>query len=247
MTQEKEAQGAVNPEVETPPTEPTQEPQAPTKEEVEQLHSDLQKMEQNLKSAQGVTRKQAQDLEELRTQYDTAASSRDTYQALIGLMSQQTGRSEEDIEGEVQAKKPDLIKQAQAIVSKQEQFRQQKYFADKVNSYQAIVEKELELKDGDEDYDTILGLVLAGKWDKADKKIETLKSQKAEPPKEPVETEEKRIERKAREMLDKEGLTKQETGAPSASGGKLTAEAVSKMSPQERWERRDEIDKMPLA
>lgn len=213
MTQEQEKAGELPIEEKTP----SQEGLETQNKEVEQLRSDLQKMEQNLKSAQGVTRKQAQDLEELRTQYDTATSSRDTYQALIGLMSQQTGRSEEDIEEEVRTKKPDLIKQAQAVVSQQEQLRQQRYFAGKVNSYQAIVERELGLKDGDEDYDAIQGLVLAGKWDKADKKIETLKSKKAETPEKPVETEAEERERIKREVMDELELTKQETGAPSAS------------------------------
>jgi chromosome segregation ATPase len=189
-------------------------------EDVEQLRGELQKMEQNLKSAQGVTKKQSQELEELRGKLNEAVSSRDTYQALIGLVSQQTGRSEEDIETEVQAKKPDLIKQAQAIVQQQELRRQQAQLADKVNSYRKTVE-ELGLKETDAAYKRIRAFAQSGDFGSADEEIEALKAKPQEPAKETGETEDERVNRLAEEKLKKtlieKGLLTPEGGEPSAS------------------------------
>jgi multidrug efflux pump subunit AcrA (membrane-fusion protein) len=205
-------------------TTPSQQVEKP-KEEVEQLRSDLQKMEQNLKSAQGVTKKQAQDLEALRAQYEAAVSSRDTYQALIGLLSQQTGRSEEDITQEVQNRKPDLIKQAQAIVQQQEQQRRYAQFNQKVNEYQKKVE-DLGLKPTDKTYKHIRALVRSGDFETADEEIEAVKAKPTtEPVKEQkVELTEEEKEKISKEYLEKKGLLKSETGTPSAGGGQTFTE-----------------------
>ena len=190
--------------------------------EVERLQGELQKMEHSHKSLQGISRKQAQDLETLRGQYDTAVSSRDTYQALIGLMSQQTGRSEEDIETEVQTKKPDLIKQAQAIVNQQNQQRQYAQFNQRVNAYQKTVD-DLGLKPTDKTYKHIRALVRSGDFEAADEEIEAIKTEKVKPTTEPkkgeqkVELTEEEKEKISKEYLEKKGLLKSETGAPSAS------------------------------
>jgi len=227
----------------TPKEAEVKEPEVKA-ENVEQIRDELQKMEQNLKSAQGVTKKQAQELEELRGKYSEAVSSRDTYQALIGLVSQQTGRSEEDIAEEVQAKKPDLMKAAQDIIQRQEVQRQQTQLAEKVNSYQKKVEG-LGLKETDPAYKRIRAFAKAGDFESADEEIETLKNQ--EPAKETGETEEemrKRIAEEEREKFFEEHpeLLKSETGEPSAAGG-ITMEEFRKLPPEERVKRLPEIRK----
>jgi chromosome segregation ATPase len=189
-------------------------------EDVEQLRGELQKMEQNLKSAQGVTKKQSQELEELRGKLNEAVSSRDTYQALIGLVSQQTGRSEEDIETEVQAKKPDLKKVADELVARQELKRKQAEFKTKFDSYGPKVQ-ELGLKPEDKAFKRILALASVGDWESADEEIEALKAKPQEPVKETGETEDERVNRLAEEKLKKtlieKGLLTPEGGEPSAS------------------------------
>lgn len=210
-------------------------------EDVEQLRGELQKMEQNLKSAQGVTKKQAQELEELRGKYSEAVSSRDTYQALIGLVSQQTGRSEEDIENEVQTKKPDLMKEAQAIIQRQEAQRQQTKLAEKVNSYQKTVEG-LGLKETDPAYKRIRAFAKAGDWESADEEIEALKTQKPKEEK-PTETEDERVARRVKEELEKQGLLKSEGGEPSAAGSAITIEEFRALSPAERVKRLPDLRK----
>jgi len=60
--------------------------------------------------------------------------------------------------------------------------------------------------------------------------------------------EEEIDEEKVRQYLEREhpSWLKSETGGPSGIGGKLTAKQVENMSPEERWERRKEIDAMSL-
>lgn len=60
-----------------------------------------------------------------------------------------------------------------------------------------------------------------------------------------TETEDQRIERKAREMLIQQGLLRPEPKQVSGVGT-LTPEMVSRMTPDERWARRKEIDAMPI-
>jgi len=210
-------------------------------EDVEQVRSELQKMEQNLKSAQGVSKKQAQELEELRGKLNEAVSSRDTYQALIGLVSQQTGRSEEDIENEVQTKKPDLLKEAQAIIQRQEAQRQQTQLAEKINSYQKTVES-LGLKETDPAYKRIRAFAKAGDFESADEEIEALKTQKPKEEK-PTETEDERVARRVKEELEKQGLLKSEGGTPSAAGSAITIEEFRELSPAERVKRLPDLRK----
>jgi len=239
MTQEQKGE---SPEGGTPVEAEVKEPKVPTVEEIEQLRSEKEKAEQNMKSAQGVSKKQAQELEELRGKYSEAVSSRDTYQALIGLVSQQTGRSEEDIAEEVQAKKPDLVKAAKDIVQEQELKRRQSEFKTKFDSYGPKV-AELGLKPTDKAFKRILALASVGDWETADEEIEALKTQ--EPVKEPEEkkeTEEEKVQKLLKEELERRGLLTPEGGEPSAAGG-ITMDDFRKLSPEERVKRLPEIRK----
>jgi hypothetical protein len=220
MPKDKEVQAAETPP-ETPPAEPPQEA-VPTNEEVEQLRQEKEKLEQNLKSAQGVTRKQAQDLEEKQAQLEAAISSRDTFQALVGLVAQQTGRSEEEIEETVRTQKPDLIKQANTLVQQQEARRRYDEQVRKINSYQAKVE-DLGLKETDKAYKHLRALVVAGDFATADEEIEAIQAEQGTTEKEsekPKETPEQRDERIKKEALIEAGVLTPEGGEPSASSSK---------------------------
>jgi hypothetical protein len=222
MPKDEKVQEAVTPPVEEPQAEPAQEA-VPTNEEVEQLRQEKEKLEQNLKSAQGVTRKQAQDLEEKQAQLEAAISSRDTFQALVGLVAQQTGRSEEEIEETVRTQKPDLIKQANTLVQQQEARRRYDEQVRKINSYQAKVE-DLGLKETDKAYKHLRALVVAGDFATADEEIEAIQAEQGKPekesekPKESPEDREKRIREEAkREALIDAGVLTPEGGEPSAT------------------------------
>ena len=225
---------------------PKEEPKVPIVEDVEQVRSELQKMEQNLKSAQGVSKKQSQELEELRGKLNEAVSSRDTYQALIGLVSQQTGRSEEDIETEVRTKKPDLMKEAQAIIQRQEIQRQQGQLAEKVNSYQKKVEG-LGLKETDPAYKRIRAFAKAGDCESADEEIEALKTQEPakETGKETGEEMEARIrEDERKKTLMEKGLLTPEGGEPSAGGERIFSKKELIDMPTDEYEKiKPEVDK----
>jgi hypothetical protein len=209
-------------EVEPKPEEP-KEPEAKveqaSKEELEQLRTELQKAEGRWQSAQGVISKQNTEIQALK-------DNQELWKVLIGMRAQEMGVSEEEAEQDIQKKKPDFMQQ----YSMMEQRLEQKRLREKVDSYQAITEEELGLKPGDEDYDVIQAFVRSGNWKKADKKIESLKSKKTEQPEEKKvdekkETEEERIERLADEkkkawLLEKGYVTPEgaEPSAPSPKG-----------------------------
>ncbi len=201
--------------------------QPPTKEEIGQLRSDLQKMEQNLKSAQGVTKKQTQELEKLQTQYENVISSQELYKAILAIKAEETGKTEDDIFTEGQTRKIPLTQQIDAKIAQQEQKRQQQeqqrqyaQFNQKVNDYQKTVD-ELGLKPTDKTYKHIRALVRSGDFETADEEIEAIKTKPptSEPKKEEqkVELTEEEKEKISKEYLEKKGLLKSETGAPSTS------------------------------
>ncbi len=113
--------------------------------------------------------------------------------------------------------------------------------------------ESLGLTDEDEAYHEIRHLVTEGDFKLADIKLKKLESQKKAEKKaeKPNETDDQRIERladeKSKAYLQSKGAWKADTGVPSGSGkGKLTAEMVANMTPDERFARRREIDTMPF-
>jgi hypothetical protein len=194
---------------------PVEEPKAPdVSGEIEQLRSAVSKMEQNWKDAQRVISRKDEEIYKLK-------DNRDFQEAMLAAIAESKGGTVSDAETEVRHRMPDLKTQYQTLKAR----RQQEEFAEKVGSYQKIVEGDLGLRPTDDEYDIIQALVVAGKFDKADKKIEAMKAEKEkpkEPPKDekPKESEDERIERLAKAKAA--GLLKSEGGEPSATGGAVT-------------------------
>jgi hypothetical protein len=232
---DKEKEGTPTAEV-TPAEIKPEELKAPTKEEIEQARSEALKFEQNWKDAQRVISKKDEEIQSLK-------DNQELWKAVIAVVAEKKGISEEEAETQIQQRKPNLLQQFDQI----EQRRMQKQYLEKVNSYKARVEGELNLRPGDDDYDIIQSLVVAGKFDKADKRIEAIKAKSSKPQptsEEPKETEEERVARKAKELLIKEGLLAPEGGQPSAGGGQVfTKEQIKNMPIKEYEELKPEIDK----
>jgi hypothetical protein len=205
MPEEKKAEVK---EPKEPEAEAKEEPKAPTKEELEQARSEIQKMEQNWKDAQRVISKKDEELSKLKDR-------RDFEEAMLAAIAESKGQPVSEVEQDVRTRTPDLKQQYELL----RQRRKQEEYTEKVASYQRVVEGELGLRPTDDDYDIIQALVVAGKFEKADKKIEALRTPK-EKKEEPKESEEERVERlakaKAAELLKSEG------GEPSATGGAVT-------------------------
>lgn len=198
-------------EAEVEEVKPIEKPQV-TREEYEQLRTELQAMDGRWKGAQGIISKQKEEMENLK-------DNQELWKVLIGMRAQEMGVSEAQAEEDLQKKKPDLMQQYNIAQQNLESRRRQT----KINSYKSIVEEELGLKEEDDDYEVIQSLVLKGKFDKADKRIATIKANKIEQPKSKegqVGTEDERIERLADEkfkakMIEK-GLLTAEGAEPSA-------------------------------
>jgi len=201
----------------TPLVEATPEPEGETleglKQQLEQLRVDLEQKEQNLRSAQGVTRKQGEEIQNLRDTSSRIDNLEDLVQIMVAQQAAQKGLSETDYLEEPKVKGVDIVKQVQ-------QARLQREYQQKINSYQKrTLDSGLSPMDGD--YWVIKNLVESGLYSQADTKLEQFEKTKPEPPKEkpePKETEDERIERKAKELLIKQGLIPTGASGPSAGG-----------------------------
>jgi len=235
------------PEAKEPEVKPEGEkPQPVTREEYEQLRAELQTADGRWKTAQGVINKQKDEIESLK-------DNQELWKVLIGMNAERKGISEEESEQDLQRNKPDFMQQFNVV----QQTIDAKHAQKKINSYRSIVEDELGLKEGDDDYEIIQSHVLKGKFDKADKKIAAIKAKKTEQPEvkgAKVETEEERIERLADEKLKakmiKEGFLTPEVSEPSASGNRIPTdkdkfrEWVDGLTTEEFRERKKEINEM---
>ena len=201
----------------TPLVEATPEPEGETleglKQQLEQLRVDLEQKEQNLRSAQGVTRKQAEELQSLKETSSRIDNLEDLIQIVVAQQAAQKGQSETDYLEEPKAQGIDIVRQVQ-------QARLQREYQQKINSYQKRT-TDLGLSPMDGDYWVIKNLVESGMYSQADTKLEQFEKAKPEPPKEKPEpkpeTEDERIERKAKEFLIKQGLIPTGTSGPSVS------------------------------
>lgn len=210
------------------PRETPQEVKTP-EQEIEQLRSEIKrrdeqilKLERNLKSAQGITRKAQEEREKLQAQLDQLVSENTLSKAMLGWLSQQTGRREEEISEEISAKQPDLLKQFEEIQRRAQAQRDYENFLRKYNSYKDTLE-ELGIALDSEEAQRVEAFAYRGNWKAADREVERIKAEKAKPQEPAVSEEEK--EKKFREMVEAEvrkrmqeaGLIKQEAGMPSAS------------------------------
>jgi len=220
--------------------QPTPEPveqQTPSPEGADALRQKLQETEARLaqlekegKGHQQAAFKASHEAQELRDRLSERESDREILKAVIAELAERKGVTEAEAESEIKRNKPDLLAKFNAI----EANAQRRRMAEKAKSYQRIVEEELKLKPSDDDYADIKAFVEAGKYDRAERRIEALKSRlPAETPQEPPKESKKELspeekEEIAREYLEKKGYMKQETGSPSAAGKRIfTEEEVS--------------------
>jgi hypothetical protein len=198
--------------LETPEAKPEEKPIS--KEEYEELRSQLTKTQDDYKNIQRVVSKKDEELSKLKDR-------RDFEEAMLAAIAEQKGQPISEVEQDVRQRTPDLKQQYEIL----RQRRKQEEYQEKVQSYQRTVEGELGLRPTDDDYDIIQALVVAGKFEKADRKIEALRTKPEEKPKEePKESEEERIERLAKAKAAE--LLKSESGEPSSGTPKSLKEVA---------------------
>lgn len=211
MTKKKEEETVTSSDVETLSKEGEQET-PPVNEEVVQLRNQLKQFEENWKNEQRVSSKHLNKIGELEAKLE----DKDFQRAMLALVAQQRGETEEEVETSVKANKPDLLKQVDDLV-KQREFKRQQEDAQRVGEgYRKRVEA-LGLTPKDKTYRDIFRDVRDGLFDFADASLEELEKVKVvTQPK--AEDKQKDIEEAARKMLEEKGLLKTDTGASLASG-----------------------------
>ncbi len=258
MVSEKEAPSAeVAKEVIKETPEATQA-KAPSIEEltgkVTQLGADLEAARKEAKSHQEYGRKQHEELEKqkrLDTEVSTLKSQLQVQTEMIAAIMDKEGEVEETPEVPKKRRSEEYlarIKQPPIVNPQQEAFMKVAEEADGlVKSAGLDMEKSPELKEA---YRLFRVGMTSGYYigdaqdglEEIKKVVEKItQTPKTEAKKELSESEEEEI---ARKYMEKKGLLKSDTSLPSGTGGKLTSETIAKMSPQERFERRDEIAKM---
>ena len=206
------------------------EPEPTENTELVQLRSQIQKLDANWKNEQRISSKKEDDLRQLREDLARLQSDKETSQALIAMIANQQGRSEEDVVEDLQSRKPDLREQFKQIQSEAEARRVGEQFRQRVEA--------LGLTENDDVYWGIHDHVVSGNPERlkaANTKLKKLEQEKLETANKgdkvmPTETEEQRIERlaeekaeakadeKLRQEMEKRGLLTSDTGGPSAVG-----------------------------
>jgi len=200
--------------------ETTTEPQIPDltvlQGNLAQLEKQAKTFEDNWKNQEKATSRKEQEIQRLRDQVANNDSQQNMIKALIATMANRQNVPEEEFEQTVKKQQPDLLKQFEEMEKQAMQKRQVTEFQRKINDIQDKTEA-LGLKAGDEDYEVVQAFAIAGKFDKAESKLQKLEAKdKTEPPKETKsELSEEEKAKIVKEYLDKEDLLKQETGKPS--------------------------------
>lgn len=233
------------------PKEPTVEPEVkePT-EPTTFTQEDLDKAREEGKSEaweqyQGIQRALStkdRRIKELESQQPQAPRINQIQREMLDLMAGDAYSDDPTRQGRIQQLRAELTREEQ--LQAQEIFIRQK--RDEVNK--KIVDAGLDPNDesleGVEDAFDLF--CVDGKFGRVDRKLDRVlskaKPQKSEP-KEAGQLSEEDKEKIAREYLDKQGLTKGDTGLPSAGGMSFTREDIEKMSPGERLKKLPDIRK----
>jgi chromosome segregation ATPase len=239
----------------------TPESQTPTPNpEVEQLKQELAKTKEKADAAEKGLRTAHQTLTEKDKRLKEAENLNSRIEGLeaklkvaVGVIAQRVNVSQESLDEPNNQK--DLLAEYNKVEQEQETRRKQKQLKEEQDEYakqaDTVWHKAVDglgLKEEDDDYWYVFDALKDGNLKKAEVKVGKL--EKAKTPE--VKTEEKTVDietevnKRLKVELEKRGLLKQDVGNPAGSGGQLTPEMVSKMSPQEKWERRNEIAKLPI-
>lgn len=234
-------------DVETPTEEKgtVEEQLATAQTEKADLTTQLEEKTKGLKTAHDNLRRKDDELKRHTDIAGRFSSLEDQFKFLTGYMAESQGKTGDDFDDAKATRSPDLLRGFQKITEDSERKRrvesQRQESLSKINAIRDRADA-LGLPEDDEVYWEIEDLATRGKFERAEAKLKKLEK-KEETPK---ETEDKVKERLEREILEKHGLLTPEQSAPSATGGKLTAAQVQKMSPDERFARADEIAKIPM-
>ncbi len=198
-------------------------------ETIKQKDETAKKFEDNWKNEQRVSGRHAAEVERYKRDLDDRKADRDLMKLLAASIAEQKGQSEEAFTQDVKQRQGDLLTKFNELEHKQEVTRRQREVQAKVLDYQQKVEV-LGLTEADDSYWDIRELVEGGNFARADVKIARLERQKQTLPKpveqkptHPQESEDDRIKKAARKMLEDQGLLTQETGGPTAPPSKDAA------------------------
>ncbi len=240
--------------------------QSKTEDNIAKLQSELEatkqnyiKLEERYKGEQRRTSKADEDLKRLRDVHEKIDTLEDRIALLVEYVAEGRGKSTDEFETEARESKADLLKKTDERLKQSKLKRQQDELARRVGEIQKRTEA-LGLTPKDKVYKEIYRDATSGNLDWAEESLaelesakESSKEKKEDKPvenKEPKETEEQRItrlaEEKARAYLKEKGLLTDNRHTPAGDGGGLTPEKVANMTPQERWDRRDEIAKISI-
>lgn len=202
------------------------------KTEKADLTTQLEEKTKGLKTAHDTLRRKDDELKRHTDIEGRFTSLEDQFKFLTGFLSETQGKTGEDFEQAKTNRSPDLLKSFLKITEDSKKTRQlETYKQENLSKINAIKERVevLGLPEDDEAYWEIEDFATRGKFERAEAKLKKLENAKSEGKETPKETEEKIKERLEREILEKHGLLKPETGSPSAS-----AKGWQGLSPDEK-------------
>jgi len=231
-------------QAEKPPPAPPEKPVATGSSEEEEkpdpiayVMSKIEDMEKRLRNQDtAIARKEAEN-KRLQRDLESRDDERDLNRTLVSFLAAEKGQTEDQFEGDIKSRAPDVIAKFDTLVEQQKRRREEEGFRERVADYQRRTE-DAGLTEKDDDYWIIQDAVFKGQFPRADAKLDQLIEKASQ--KKPVDTEaqeklrRKEIEEEARRMLEESGQLKTETGSPSGLvSGKFTMAQIDAMSAQE--------------
>lgn len=185
-------------------------------------------VEESWKNEQRVSSRKEQEIQRLQDRLNDITSDKEMSQAMMALIASQTGRSEEEVSEEVQARKPDLLKQFKTL-EEQRLARRAQDEAKKIGEQYRKRVEALGLTSKDKAYRDIYRDVREGLFDFADAQLAELEAKASdEKPKESEEERQKAIEEEALRLIQEKNpdSLKTDIGGPSAGGEVVSIESV---------------------
>ena len=192
------------------------------------LEGKANKVEADWKNEQRISSRKEQDNQDLRASISDRASERDFQKAMLSVLAEGRGETEENTETSVKANMPTLLKQFDEREKTREAKRQQAESQRIGEKYQRRVES-LGLTPKDKAYREVYRDVQSGLYEFADAQLDELETvQKKTPPKESDEERQSAAEARAMEIVKEKfpDALLTETGGPSASS--LSAQEAMK-------------------
>jgi len=189
--------------------------ETPTPDPVAELRAQMAELTKRADAQDKTLGRKETENKRLREQLDDRSEDKAFNQAMLGYLSKATGKSYEDLEGEIKGAQPDFVGEYKKTVKEMKEERTREDSAKALDDLQKRVTK-LGYGEDSKEYWEIFGRAAGRNLDQAFARVEELEVLKQAPQ---PEVKQKSEDEVIAEHYEKQGLLKTDTGGPSGGAG----------------------------